>query len=39
MTGALAAFVFGVPLKKSLPLLFFGTMVSGGIVLALTLYF
>lgn len=37
MTGALAAFVFGVPLKKSLPLLFFGTMVSGGIVLALTL--
>jgi len=39
MTGALAAFVFGIPLKKSLPLLFFGTMVSGGIVLALTLYF
>lgn len=39
LTGALAAFVFGVPLKKSLPLLFFGTMVSGGIVLALTLYF
>ncbi len=39
MTGALAAFVFGVPLKKSLPLLLFGTMVSGGIVLLLTLYF
>lgn len=39
MTGALAAFVFGLPLKKSLPLLFFGTMVSGGIVLLLTLYF
>lgn len=38
MTGALAAFVFGISLKKSLPLLFFGTMVSGGIVLALTLY-
>ncbi|MFA6382881.1 MAG: small multi-drug export protein [Parcubacteria group bacterium] len=37
MTGALAAFVFGVPLKKSLPLLLFGTMVSGGIVLILTL--
>jgi uncharacterized membrane protein len=39
MTGALAAFVFGIPLKKSLPLLFFGTMVAGGIVLLLTLYF
>ena len=38
MTGALAAFVFGVPLKKSLPLLFFGTMVSGLIVLGLTMY-
>lgn len=37
LTGALAAFVFGVPLKKSLPLLLLGTMVSGGIVLALTL--
>ncbi|MFA4817571.1 MAG: small multi-drug export protein [Parcubacteria group bacterium] len=37
MTGALAAFVFGVPLRKSLPLLLLGTMVSGGIVLALTL--
>lgn len=39
MSGALAAFVFGISLKKSLPLLFFGTMVSGGIILALTLYF
>ncbi len=39
MTAALAAFVFGIPLKKSLPLLLFGTMVSGGIVLLLTLYF
>jgi uncharacterized membrane protein len=37
LTGALAAFVFGVPLKKSLPLLLLGTMVSGGIVLVLTL--
>jgi uncharacterized membrane protein len=37
LTGALAAFVFGVPLKKSLPLLLFGTMVSGIIVLALTI--
>lgn len=39
LTGALAAFVFGVPLKKSLPLLFFGTMVSGFIVLGITVYF
>lgn len=39
MTGALAAFVFGVPLKKSLPLMLFGTMVSGAIVVAITLYF
>ena len=38
MTGALAAFVFGVPLRKSLPLLLFGTMLSGVIVLALTIY-
>ena len=37
MTGALAAFIFGVPLKKSIPLLLFGTMVSGGIVLILIL--
>jgi uncharacterized membrane protein len=39
MTGALAAFIFGVPLKKSLPLLLFGTMVSGLIVLGITVYF
>lgn len=38
LTGALAAFVFGVPLKKSLPLLLFGTMVSGGIVLGFTIF-
>ncbi|MFA6047967.1 MAG: small multi-drug export protein [Parcubacteria group bacterium] len=38
MTGALAAFVFGVPLKKSLPLLLFGTIVSGLIVLGITVY-
>ncbi|MCX6763797.1 MAG: small multi-drug export protein [Candidatus Moranbacteria bacterium] len=37
MTGALAAFVFGVPLKKSLPLLLTGTMLSGLIVLFLTI--
>ncbi|EKE19500.1 MAG: hypothetical protein ACD_8C00146G0005 [uncultured bacterium] len=39
LTGALAAFVFDVPLKKSLPLLLFGTMVAGAIVLMVTLYF
>ena len=38
MTGALAAFVFGVPLKKSLPLLLLGTMFSGFIVLAVIVY-
>ena len=36
MTGALAAFVFGIPKKKSLPLLLLGTMLSGGIVLVIT---
>ncbi|MFA7319193.1 MAG: small multi-drug export protein [Parcubacteria group bacterium] len=39
MTGALAAFIFNVPLKKSLPLLLAGTMVSGAIVLGVTVYF
>lgn len=39
MTGALAAFVFGIPLKKSIPLLVAGTMLSGLIVLGITLYF
>jgi uncharacterized membrane protein len=39
MTGALAAFVFGVPYRKSLPLLLVGTMVSGALVLAATMYF
>jgi uncharacterized membrane protein len=38
MTGALAAFVFNVPLKKSLPLLLLGTMLSGAIVLGITIY-
>lgn len=37
MTGALAAFVFGVKLKKSLPLLLTGTMLSGVIVTGITL--
>jgi uncharacterized membrane protein len=39
LTGALAAFVFGTPKKKSLILLLFGTMVSGLIVLGITMYF
>lgn len=39
LTGALAAFVFGVPLKKSLPLLLVGTMVAAGIVVFVTLRF
>lgn len=38
LTGALAAFVFGFPAKKSLPLLLLGTMVSGAIVLGLTMF-
>ncbi len=38
MTGALAAFIFDIPLKKSLPLLLLGTMVSGLIVLGVTMY-
>jgi uncharacterized membrane protein len=36
-SGALAAFVFGIPLKKSLPLLLLGSMVAGGIVLGITM--
>lgn len=36
MTGALAAFVFGTPIKKALVLLLLGTMVSGLIVLGIT---
>ena len=39
MTAALASFVFGIALKKSLPLMLFGTTVSGMIVAAVTLYF
>ena len=39
MTGALAAFIFNIPLKKSVPLLLIGTMVSGAIILGLTVYF
>ncbi len=39
LTGALAAFVFGTSKKKALPLLLLGTMVSGLIVLGITIYF
>lgn len=39
MTGALAAFIFGTPIKKSLILLFGGTMISGLIVLGITMSF
>ena len=39
MTAALAAFVFGIALKKSLPLMLLGTMVSGIIGVGLTIYF
>lgn len=39
MTAALAAFVFGIKLKKSLPLMLLGTMVSGIIIVAITIYF
>ncbi|MFZ2153922.1 MAG: small multi-drug export protein [Candidatus Moraniibacteriota bacterium] len=39
LTGALAAFVFAIPAKKSLPLLLLGTMVSGVIVLGVTIFF
>ena len=38
LTGALAAFVFDFPAKKSLPLLLLGTMVSGAIVLGVTMF-
>lgn len=38
MTGALAAFIFGISLKKSIPLMLLGTMVAGGIVLGITVY-
>jgi uncharacterized membrane protein len=38
MTGSLAAFIFGIPLKKSIPLMLFGTIISGLIVLGITIY-
>jgi len=36
-SAALAAFIFDIPPKKSLPLIFLGTMVAGAAVLVLTL--
>ena len=36
-SGALAAFVFGVPFKKALPLIFLGIMIAGVIVTAMSL--
>jgi uncharacterized membrane protein len=38
-SGALAAFVFGIPPKKSIPLIFLGLIIAGLIVLAITLGF
>ena len=36
-SGALAAFVFGIPFKRALPLIFFGIMIAGVIVMGLSL--
>ena len=36
-TGALAAFVFGIPFKKALPLIFLGIMIAGVIVTLMSL--
>ncbi len=36
-SGALAAFVFGVPFKKALPLILLGVMIAGVIVTGLSL--
>ncbi|HLM84392.1 MAG TPA: small multi-drug export protein [Candidatus Bathyarchaeia archaeon] len=38
-SGPLAAFVFNVKLKKSIPLIIFGCMTAGVIVTLITLYF
>ena len=36
-TGALAAYVFGVPFKKAVPLILVGVLIAGVIVTAATL--
>ena len=36
-SGALAAFVFGIPFKKALPLIFLGIMIAGVIVTLMSL--
>lgn len=38
-TGSLAAFLFGIPQKKALPLIFFGVVTAGGIVALISLGF
>lgn len=35
-SGALAAFVFGIPPKKAIPLIALGLMIAGGIVMMIT---
>ncbi|MDY6794740.1 MAG: small multi-drug export protein [Actinomycetota bacterium] len=35
-TGSVAAFVFGIPYRRALPLIFGGVLVAGGIVTAVT---
>ncbi len=37
-TGPLVAFVFDIPLKKSIPLIIFGCMTAGAIVTVVTLF-
>ncbi len=36
-SGALAAFVFGIPFKKAIPLIFLGIMIAGVIVTLMSL--
>ena len=36
-SGAVAAFVFGIPFKRALPLIFFGIMIAGVIMTGLSL--
>lgn len=36
-TGSIAAFVFGIPIKKALPIIFAGSITAGLLVLLLTL--
>ena len=36
-TGAICAFIFRIPFKKALPLIFLGVLIAGAVVTALTL--